>query len=433
VRTRNAIFALSLSAVAGWSMWFFFQRVLVPYQQADAAVHDRPRGNLSDLYPRWWGAHELLLHHRDPYSPEVTREIQAGYYGRMLDPSRPGDPKDEQGFAYPAYVAFLLAPTIYSPFPEVQRGFVILLWVIAAASVLLWMKALQWRLGPAPTMAIVLLTLGSLPVVQGIKLQQLTLLVAAMLAACVAAIVNGWLLPAGVLLALATVKPQLAWLPALWLMLWTFRDWRSRRRFAWAASVTLSALVIGAQVVLPGWIPHFVAALREYHRYTHNVSVLGWLLTPLGGNIAGVFLFILSAWLCWPLLKEDARSEEFRMTAAMVFALTLVLVPMFAPYNQVLLLPVIFSLCGSQQRWRRTRVARLLVGITALLLFWPWIASIVLMLESIFVPPATVQRLWKLPFLASLMLPILMFVLTAAWAIATRQGRVLERATIPAH
>ena len=60
--------------------------------------------DLSDLYPRWLGARELLLHHRDPYSPEVTREIQIGYYGRPLDPSRPQDPRDQQGFAYPAYV-----------------------------------------------------------------------------------------------------------------------------------------------------------------------------------------------------------------------------------------------------------------------------------------------------------------------------------------
>src|SRR5579871_4371367 len=103
VRQKNLTFALFLSILAAGSMWFFFQRVLIPYQQADAARHDRPRGNLSDLYPRWWGTHELLLHHRDPYSLEVTREIQAGYYGRVLNPARSGDPKDEQGFAYPAY------------------------------------------------------------------------------------------------------------------------------------------------------------------------------------------------------------------------------------------------------------------------------------------------------------------------------------------
>ena len=104
-------------------MWFYVQRVLIPYEKADSAAHQRPRGNLSDLYPRWLGARELLLHHRNPYGDDITTEIQKGYYGRELDPSRPDDPKDRQGFAYPVYVVFLLAPLIGLPFHGVQIFF----------------------------------------------------------------------------------------------------------------------------------------------------------------------------------------------------------------------------------------------------------------------------------------------------------------------
>ena len=74
-----------------------------------------------------------MLHHRDPYGPEVTREIQAGYYGRPLEPGRADDPKDQQGFAYPVHVVFLLAPTIGLPFPVVQTGF---RWLLVNAAVL---------------------------------------------------------------------------------------------------------------------------------------------------------------------------------------------------------------------------------------------------------------------------------------------------------
>src|SRR5205807_3730301 len=112
---------------------------------ADAAAHGKPRGNLSDLYPRWLGSRELLLHHSDPYSLELTQEIQTGYYGRPLDPARPNDPKDEQRFAYPVYVTFLLAPTIYMPFQTVQEGFRWLLVILTAATVPLWLRALTWR------------------------------------------------------------------------------------------------------------------------------------------------------------------------------------------------------------------------------------------------------------------------------------------------
>jgi len=159
------------------SMWLYVQYVLVPYQRADAAAHGRPRGNLSDLYPRWLGARELLLHHRDPYSSDVTREIQAGYYGRPLDPARPEDPKDQQGFAYPMYVVFLLAPTITLPFSAVQAGFRWLLLILTIATVPLWLRALRRRPSATTTAILIVLTIGSFPAVQGIKLQQLSLVV----------------------------------------------------------------------------------------------------------------------------------------------------------------------------------------------------------------------------------------------------------------
>src|SRR5205085_10510246 len=116
--------ALVLAAlIVSASTWFYMDRILVGYQVSDAAAHDRPRGNLSDLYPRWLGARELLLRGRDPYREDITREIQTGYYGRPIDPTRPNDPKDQQAFAYPLYVVWLLAPTIALPFPLVQTAF----------------------------------------------------------------------------------------------------------------------------------------------------------------------------------------------------------------------------------------------------------------------------------------------------------------------
>src|SRR5580698_655731 len=104
-------------------MWFYVIDILRARQIAEAEAKQIPRGNLSDLYPRWLGARELLLHHRDPYTRDLTREIQMGYYGRVLDPARTEDPTDKQAFAYPVYVVFLLAPTVTLPFAVVQAGF----------------------------------------------------------------------------------------------------------------------------------------------------------------------------------------------------------------------------------------------------------------------------------------------------------------------
>src|SRR5437868_6163349 len=122
-RSTRTVYTLLLAVIMASSMLFYVQKILIPYQVADAAAHNRPRGTLSDLYPRWVGARDLLLSHQDPYSDEVTREIQLGYYGKVLDPTRPDDPKDEQRFAYPVYVVFLLAPTVRMPFTTVRAGF----------------------------------------------------------------------------------------------------------------------------------------------------------------------------------------------------------------------------------------------------------------------------------------------------------------------
>jgi hypothetical protein len=65
---------------------------------------NRPRGNFSDLYPAWLGTRELLVNHRDRYSPEVTASIQKGVWGRTVDARNPGDPEDQSRFAYPLYV-----------------------------------------------------------------------------------------------------------------------------------------------------------------------------------------------------------------------------------------------------------------------------------------------------------------------------------------
>jgi Glycosyltransferase family 87 len=215
---------LGLALLFAGSMLFYVQRILIPYQQRDAELHNRPRGNLSDLYPRWLGARELLLHGRDPYSPEITREIQTGFYGRPLDPASPEDPMDEQRFVYPVYVAFLLTPTVGLSFDLVQTAFLWLLVVLTAASVPLWLEFLQWRLAAGGVLLAVLLVLGSFPVVQGVKLQQLSLLVGFLLALSAALLVRGHLFSSGILMAIAMIKPQLVIAVAGWLFLWAISD-----------------------------------------------------------------------------------------------------------------------------------------------------------------------------------------------------------------
>ena len=345
-------------------MWFYVQRVLIPYEKADAAAHERPRGNLSDLYPRWLGARELLLHHRNPYGNDVTAEIQKGYYGRELDPARPGDPKDRQGFAYPVYVVFLLAPLIGLPFHGVQVFFYWLLVGLTAASVWLWLRALRWRLPLMAVAACIAFTLGSFPAVQGIKLQQLSLLVAALLAASVACVASGFLFLGGALLALATIKPQLAWPLVAWLLLWAVSDWRARRKFVLGFVTGMALLLAGAEIILPGWWRMFAEAIGRYHEYTQNQPVLevvlnqvlgsaaGGTMGRVGGQILAVMAVLACAPVLWKLRRERTDAPGFSAATALVLALTVLVIPMYAPYNQVLLLPAILLLVRERAAFR---------------------------------------------------------------------------------
>jgi hypothetical protein len=396
--------------VASASTWFYMNRILIAQQVADAAAYGRPRGNLSDLYPRWLGARELLLHGRNPYSPEITREIQQGYYGRAIDPGRPDDPRDEQGFAYPAYVVFLLAPTVGLPFDVVQAGFRWLLVGLAAVSVLLWLRVLGWRPSPGTALIFIVLMLGSLPMVQGIKLQQLSLLVAGMLAMCGACLAGGWLVCAGGLLAFATIKPQLTWPLVVWLLVWAGSDWRSRRRFLIGFGVVMLLLLGGAQLLLPGWLPMFVHAIGQYHQYTQNESELSVLFGAFAGRTIGGLSVVACAACIWPVRRQPAGSAAFGRAFALVLALTLVVIPMAALYNQVLLAPVILMLLYSESSSRpilpAIRLARMVGGI---LLVWPWIATMGLTLAYLWLTPEIRQRVWPMPFYSNFMVPIIIF------------------------
>jgi hypothetical protein len=418
------VVGLVLAAVAAASMWFYVIDILRARQIAEAEARQIPRGNLSDLYPRWLGARELLLHHRNPYSREVTLEIQEGYYGRQLDAARPNDPKDQQGFAYPVYVVFLLSPLVGIPFPVLLIVFYWSLVLLMAASVWLWLRTLRWQLPLPAVAACMVLTLGSFPAVQGIKLQQLSLLVAALLAGSAACVASGFLFCGGALLALATIKPQLAWPLVAWMLLWAVGDWRKRRKLVLGFGLTMVLLLGGAEIILPGWWRMFAEAVGQYRHYTQSQSVLEVILNEIfgsaangvvgrvGGQILGAIAVLACIPVLWKLRRQAADASGFSYATSLVLALTVLVVPMYAPYNQVLLLPAILLLVRERAAFlSRSRVWRLAYGLGALVVGWQWVASLGLTATYWLVSRELAFRGWEWPFFATFALPVFVFAL----------------------
>ncbi len=404
---RNPIWLVLVSMLCGVSMWLYVQRVLVMYQISDAAAHGRPRGTLSDLYPRWLGARELLLHGRDPYSAAVTREIQTGYYGRPLDASQPNDPIDQQGFAYPVYIAFYLAPTISLPFEAVQKAFFWVLLGLTVVSVPIWLRALQWPTPLGAQVSVAILTLGSLAVVQGLKLQQMTLVVAALTAAAIALLVTNRGTAAGILLALATIKPQLVGPLLCWLAIWTVGDLKRRYRWALSFLITMAVLWSAAEHWLPGWILRFWRAVHEYEEYTGAGPLMNKLIPPPWSTLAGFGAGIGALYVCWRNRKRPADTAAFAATVCLVLAVTLLIVPTLAIYNQVLLLPALLMLVRDRRAiWDRSRAPRVLLVAVAVLLTWEWLSSIVLAGLSFVMPSEVAQKAWAVPGWTALTLPV---------------------------
>jgi hypothetical protein len=387
------------------SVWFYVQRILIPYQEADAAQHGRPRGILSDLYPRWYGARELWMHGRDPYSSEVTREIQAGYYGRPIDPARPNDPKDQQRFAYPVYVAFLLAPTLHMDFAELRDGVRWLLVALVGLSVALWLRVVRWRLSWAWMVTLLLFTLGSLPVAQGVKLEQLSLAVAGLIAISSVLIVSGHFFGGGVFLALATVKPQLVMLPLVWLLVWAAGGWKRRRSLVFGFASALAVLVLGGERLLPGWIGRFWSAMSAYRRYTASGSVLEVMLTPRIGLCLALVLVAALLRVFWRNRAAAHDAERFVLCLSLSLAATVVLVPMTAPYNQILLIPAVLILVRERQRLRQGIAMRVGSAMAAAAVVWPWAASFALSLAVLLRMPILPEKVWAVPFYSSLAIP----------------------------
>lgn len=345
---RSQPVLLAVALLLGGAMTYYYYGLLLPMRQKDFRLTSAAAGNWSDLYPRWLGARELLLHGRNPYSPEMTGDIQRGFYGRPLDNSNRGEPSDQESFAYPLYVVLLLAPSLSFSFPTVRLVFGIILFVITVASVFLWSRALRLHLNASSIVLALLAALTSYPVLDGLHLQQLTLLVAALMAASMALLAGKRLFFAGVLLACATIKPQLVFVLLMGLAVWSFSRWRERNNLLAGFAVTQAVLLGGAELLLPGWLGFWRQATQRYVAYVRP-SMLGAILGARAGLAVAGAAVCLVVLLFWRFRQHESGSQQFNFLLVSALLVPTLLVPNAggSKYNLVLLIPAVLWLFSS--------------------------------------------------------------------------------------
>jgi len=379
-------------------VWHWAENVLAPTSTKQALARGRPIGNNSDLYPRWLGAREVLLHHRDPYGADITREIQIGFYGRPLDPSRPSDPIFQESFVYPLYVVFLLTPSLTLPFRTAQEIFRWLLLFASGCSVPLWMYATGFRARTLLTITGIVLALSSYPAVLEFHQQNLAALALFFLAAGAATAVRNWLALSGFLLALATFRPDISGLMIAWFLLWSLGNWGERKRLTYSFVATMTALVFAAQAVSPHWIVEFFTAVREYPAYGADPSVLQLFLPSFVAKPLTAALVCVLFALCWHWRKASPGSEDFAWALAWISTITIAVLPKQAGYNQPLLIPALLVLLAHRHKiWRAGFVPRCLLNLTFGCQLWQWIAALVISLCSLLMPPVRLSAAALVP------------------------------------
>ena len=400
------LFLLSLCVSA--TAWLYVHQILGPWADAKDLQKGGLKAQMGDLYPRWVGTRELFLHQRNPYSLEVSHEIQMAYYGHIVTADEASQRVvDEQRFVYPIYVVFLMAPTIYADFDTVHLWAPLILGTFASLSVVLSIGLLDWQLPWTSAVALVLLVVSSPQIVQGIRHQQLALVVACLLIAGGWLVRRGHLLMAGLVLALATIKPQMTFLPLTWFLIWAAAQWRARWHLLAGFAGTLSALIIAGELLVPGWLGDFVAAMAAYRKYFPTTSLPRLLLGDTLGIAVSFVIVACLAVLAWKNREAQGDSRRFTLVFATFLMGTLLAFPLFTPFNQALLiLPALLVV----HEW--SAIAQLGRLIFIAVVFWPWVASMALLVLRPSLNPAS--QIPLLPAWAASALPLLLPVLISS-------------------
>jgi hypothetical protein len=433
-RGRRVILAVVLLASIG--MAFYHLGIFIPHAIARHAAEGLGGGYSfgDDFYPIWLTSREALLHHRNPYSTEMTREIQTGLFGHPLQASGATDPAARyREFAYPAYLDLLFWPLALLPFSVVRIALAVTLAALTGFSIPLWTRALRLELSAQLLMIALPLTLSSYAVLEGLFAAQPGLIVGFLLAAAFAALVRNRLFLAGSLFAFTFIKPQMSAVVGVYLLLWTVSRWRERRGFLLSLLAWSAVLSVASLIVWPHWVADWLRVLSGYGSYSPPPLItysLGLRLGPHLGPPLIVALLAGALLLAWRMRKADPASPSFVLTSSILLALTsITLLPGQAVYDHVILLPGILWIACEWRELAASRPFRVILAVAALILFWQWIVVLPLLaLRPLLSNQAFFSRgLWLLPFHAAASVPLGIFAVLGYLLAGTLRQRRFER------
>jgi hypothetical protein len=321
----------------------------------------------ADFHSRWYGSRALLIERRDPYSAEVTAELEA-----IRDPNQRD--YNSHSFAYPLHVIFVFLPLTFLDYEWTQAFWLVTLqWVAIGIAVGIF-AYLEWRPRPLAALGIILALLLFYPVARTILLGQFTLHVALFLVLSLLFLKrghDGW---AGIWLAATTIKPQTIALVVLWMVIWAI--WQRRWRFVAGLVGGGAALLAASMILLPQWPLSFIRDLQGYAGLASGRYPLEVLLEPLWPEPPSLAILILSAALAvvliWVLVRAIRSGDQesfFRATFMTVTVGALVLFQTGSTNQVLLVIPLLvwlWLLFRHKGKWAA-------LAVTLIFLIVPWL------------------------------------------------------------
>lgn len=307
-----------------------------------------PGGN--DFLVHWVGTRAFMLEGLSPYSDAVAQRIQTAAYGR---PAQAGE--HELRVAYPLYSTLMFAPfALISDFTTARAVWMTALEVCLLLLALTSLRVAGWQPRPWMLGLFLLFTLLWYHSVRPLVNGNAVIVVALFISAAFLSIRTGRDELAGVLLALATIKPQLALLIDLFVLLWAISA--GRWRLVVALVGTTLFLVFGAMLFMPDWPLQNLREVLRYPAYnppgSPQAAFLAW--WPGVGKQLG---WILTALLTGLLLSEwvAVRGKDYRWfiwTACLTLVISQWIGIQTDPGNFIILFPVLALVFGMlDERW----------------------------------------------------------------------------------
>ncbi|MEA3349515.1 MAG: glycosyltransferase family 87 protein [Chloroflexota bacterium] len=325
-----------------------------------------PGGN--DFLARWMGARKWVMEGISPYDQSVSLATQKAIYGHPADPEKG---EDLSHFIYPMTSMAFFAPFGLLEYLPARALWMTLLELSMAALTIVSMRLVRWQPNPVWTVFLILFSLLWYHGVRTVIIGQFAAIEALLITIALFLIMSDNDVGAGILLALLTSKPQMAFLIIPFVLIWAY----SWRRFAliWSFIASLLGLFALSLIFIPTWPLQMIWQLMEYPSYTSRIGSLTstiaafvpGLRTKLNIGLQIIFWgYLIVEWvLAW---KKDSR--WFLWTAMMTLVITNFVALRTATTNYVMLLPVLLLIFKIwRQRWGR--VGNWVVGFMLAFLF----------------------------------------------------------------